>query len=231
MSGLHSFASSSAQHPKFDVALFIFQIDLLLVFIFALYVVSTLPRALVCWFHPSESLNGIFLRSGGRCVQKERRNNTSTFSNVDLLRSAISSSYGSVCTLIRISGNDKSSSIYSPPITPLARSPRKPSRCVPRWTTILHPGPALAYALNVRISPGFSFVKLLVLFIYSAVILYACLFRSNPITDPVREGFVAVSQIPIIVALAGKTNCLSWLCGVGYEKVYIDYASPDLCGS
>jgi ferric-chelate reductase len=227
MSGLHSFASSFAPPPQSNASLFVFRIDALLAFIFALYVVSTLPRALVRWFHPSESLNGIILRSGGGHALTERRNNTSTFSNVDLLRSAISSSYGSVRTLIGMSRSDKSSRVYSPPITPRACGPRKPPRRVPRWTTIVHP--KFAYALNFRISPGFSIGKLLVLLIYSTIILFACLFRSNPITDNVREGLVAVSQIPIIVALAGKTNFLSWLCGVGYEKVYIDFTSPDLC--
>jgi hypothetical protein len=81
--------------------------------------------------------------------------------------------------------------------------------------------PTLAYALNFRVAPGFSFGKLLVLLAYAALMFFASLRRSDPFSDPVRTGYVAMSQIPIAVALAGKTNWLSWACGVGYEKVWV----------
>ncbi|KAI9451845.1 ferric reductase like transmembrane component-domain-containing protein [Russula earlei] len=99
--------------------------------------------------------------------------------------------------------------------TPL-HNRRAPTR-VPRWTTIVHP--TLVYALNFRVSPGFSFGKLFVLIVYAVLMLYASLRHSNPFADPVRTGYVAMSQIPIAVALAGKTNWLSWASGVGYEKL------------
>ncbi len=97
--------------------------------------------------------------------------------------------------------------------------PRRGPTRVPRWTTILHP--TLAYMLNFRVAPGFSFGKLLVLLAYAGLMIYASLCRSDPFSDSLRTGYVAISQIPIAVALAGKTNWLSWVCGVGYEKVWI----------
>ena len=81
--------------------------------------------------------------------------------------------------------------------------------------------PSLAYALNFRVSPGFSLGKLLVLVAYGLIVIYACLYRSNPFTEYDRTGYIAVSQVPIVMALAGKSNWLSWLSGVGYEKVNI----------
>ena len=87
--------------------------------------------------------------------------------------------------------------------------------------------PTLAYALNFRVAPGFSFGKLLVLLAYAAIMIYASLRRSDPFSDSLRTGYVAISQIPIAVALAGKTNWLSWACGVGYEKVQYGFSAVE----
>jgi hypothetical protein len=82
---------------------------------------------------------------------------------------------------------------------------------------ILHP--TLAYALNFRVTPGISFGKLLVFLAYAALILSASLCRPNPLTNPQLIGYLAMSQVPIALVLAGKTNWLGLACGVGYEKV------------
>jgi ferric-chelate reductase len=223
MSGLRSFAGPSVR----DGLLFVTDINILLFCLFGLYVASTLPRALVRLFHPSEFLNGVFLRSAASSA--ERGKNARRFgpsggiTNTDLVRSTSAASDYSARTLLSMREDDKGVETFKPLVTPRARGPQRPPPRVPRWTTVVHP--ALAYMLNLRVFPGFSFGKLLVLFIYSIVMLYACLFRSDPFTDPVRTGYVAVSQIPIAMALAGKANCLSWLCGVGYDKVYTNRAS------
>jgi len=77
----------------------------------------------------------------------------------------------------------------------------------------------LAYALNFRVAPGFSCGNLLVLLVYTALMLYASLHRLNPLVKPHGIGYLAISQVPIAVALAGKTNWLGLACGLGYEKV------------
>ncbi|KAI0251040.1 ferric reductase like transmembrane component-domain-containing protein [Lactifluus subvellereus] len=212
MSLLQSFTATS--HHQINVLLFVFHIDVLLFILFALYVASTLPRALVRLFHPSEFLNGLFLRSGPSRAPH-------TLANPDLMRSASTRTNHSTRTLIGASEDPKSPENFQALVVPRARGFQKskwgaPTR-VPRWTTIVHP--TLAYALNFRVSPGFSFGKLVVLLTYAIVVLYACWLGSDPFTDPLRTGYVAVSQIPIVIALAGKTNWLSWVSGVGYEKL------------
>jgi hypothetical protein len=102
-----------------------------------------------------------------------------------------------------------------------AKHYRAPTR-VPRWATIVHP--SLVYVLNLRVAPGFSFGKLVVILAYTIVVLHASLYRSNPFTDPLRAGYVVVSQIPIVVALAGRTNFLSWISGVSYQKVLVSFS-------
>jgi hypothetical protein len=57
---------------------------------------------------------------------------------------------------------------------------------VPRWMRILRP--ILAYALNFRVTPGFSFGNLLVLLVYTALMFYASLRRPNPLVNPQRIG-------------------------------------------
>ncbi|ETW75457.1 ferric reductase [Heterobasidion irregulare TC 32-1] len=96
----------------------------------------------------------------------------------------------------------------------LAHSP--PTR-VPRWSTLIHP--FVSYAINYRVAPSLSVGKLFVLAVYLGVIFYAAFYKSNPFTDPARAGFVAMSQIPIVIGLANKNNLLSYLCGVAYEKL------------
>jgi ferric-chelate reductase len=236
---------------------FVFHIDVVLLSLFALYVALTLPRALVRLFQPSELLNGFFLRSGkapaptshhrsgtrsrsGLTRNKPIRS-TSTRTNqtggtlVDLPEDGIASEWvksskaqrPALIIAPRGNGNgtrsrSRSRSHQSAP------SPRRGPTRVPRWTTILHP--TLAYALNFRVAPGFSFGKLLVLLVYAGIMIYASLCGSDPFSDSLRTGYVAISQIPIAVALAGKTNWLSWACGVGYEKVWVFFrCSSILC--
>lgn len=225
---------------------FVFHVDVVLLSLFALYVALTLPRALVRLFQPSELLNGFFLRSGtsippatlqrsgtrSRSGTRTKPNrSTSTRTNqtgrtlVDLPEDGIANEWAksskaqrpALVIPPRSNGNgtrgSRSRSHQSAP------PPRRGPTRVPRWTTILHP--TLAYALNFRVAPGFSFGKLLVLLAYATIMIYASLCRSDPFSDSLRTGYVAISQIPIAVALAGKTNWLSWACGVGYEKVWV----------
>lgn len=73
--------------------------------------------------------------------------------------------------------------------------------------------------LHARFNPGVSVLQVIVVVIYLATLLYPALFQTNPFTDPVRYGWIGVSQLPFVFALASKNNVLGLLLGVGYEKV------------
>ena len=230
MSGAQPIAGTSPQQPEVDVPALAFHIDLLLLGLFALYVVSTLPRALVRLFQPSEFFNGFFLRSAAQGISKYRTNSTRTLLRAD----TVTTSHGHADSSPVPNATDAPAAVdegrnatddsFPALVTPIANRVRGmqpsyvPTR-VPRWTTVVHP--SLACALNFRVTSGFSLGRLLVLLIYGLTVLYACLVRSNPFEDSNRWGYIAVSQIPIIVALANKSNWLSWMSGVGYEKVNI----------
>ncbi|KAI0328757.1 iron reductase [Cubamyces sp. BRFM 1775] len=87
---------------------------------------------------------------------------------------------------------------------------------MPGWSTML---PTIAAFLRTTIRPGLTIGKLFVELTYFAVLLYAGLYKSNPLTQPVRTGFVAVSQIPIVVALGTKHNVVGMMIGFGYERL------------
>jgi ferric-chelate reductase len=215
-----------------DVPALAFHIDMLLLGLFALYVLSTLPRAVIRLFHPSEAFSGFFLRSAARSSAQRtaplRSESTRTLIREDALSRSNTATtlHGHVPPLpaSKYTGGEERNVTPGFPalVTPVANRSRRtkasyvPTR-VPRWTTVVHP--SLACALNFRVSAGFSLRRLLVLMTYSVIVLYACLYRSNPFQDPNRWGYIAVSQIPIVVALANKSNWLSWLSGVGYEKL------------
>ncbi|KAI0354067.1 incomplete iron reductase [Trametes cingulata] len=87
---------------------------------------------------------------------------------------------------------------------------------MPGWSTML---PTLAAILRTTIRPGLTIGKGLVELTYFAVLLYAGLYKSNPFTQPIRAGFVAVSQIPIVIALGTKNSVVGALIGFGYERL------------
>ncbi|KAI9453098.1 hypothetical protein BJY52DRAFT_1225799 [Lactarius psammicola] len=230
MSGAPQSLPTLPQGPpthEVNVTTFAFRIDVLLLSLFALYVVSTLPRALVRLFQPSDVFNGFFLRSGSKRAPAGWSNSTSTLLRANTLDSSESKGKANAASPVHHStgvrmalGEDSRVTDPFPAlVVPVAnrrssaRQPYAPTR-IPRWTTVVHP--SLAYTLNFRVSSGFSLGQLLVLIAYGLIFLYACLYRSNPLKDPIRTAYIAVSQIPIIVALANKSNWLSWLKQLNY---------------
>lgn len=79
--------------------------------------------------------------------------------------------------------------------------------------------PRIAALIRYPIQPELTVGKAFVLIAYSAVVLYAGLYNSNPLTQPLRAGFVAISQIPVVMILGTKNNLLGMMLGVGYERV------------
>lgn len=70
-----------------------------------------------------------------------------------------------------------------------------------------------------RIAPNYSIGQGIIVIIWFSVMLYAGLYKSSPFTDPNRSGWVAVAQVPFVIALATKNNILGQILGFTYEKV------------
>ncbi|KAJ7040741.1 hypothetical protein C8F04DRAFT_1032152 [Mycena alexandri] len=74
--------------------------------------------------------------------------------------------------------------------------------------------------LRSRVAPGVSATQVSVCAGYLAVLLYPAIYGSTgPFKDINRYGYIAISQLPFIFALASKNNVLGMLLGMGYEKL------------
>ncbi|KAL1671523.1 ferric reductase like transmembrane component-domain-containing protein [Schizophyllum commune] len=93
-----------------------------------------------------------------------------------------------------------------------ARAPPHVAAC-PR---ILRP---IFEPLHWRWTKGHSLNQLVLYVGWFVGMAYAGLYKSNPFTNPVRGGAVAVSQIPWVFALGTKVNPVGYVLGVGYEKL------------
>ena len=73
--------------------------------------------------------------------------------------------------------------------------------------------PATAAFLRKTIRPGLTIGKSIILVCYSAIMLYAGLFRSNPLSEPVRAGFVTMISHSVEFSLYSRaisSSCLRY---------------------
>jgi ferric-chelate reductase len=93
-------------------------------------------------------------------------------------------------------------------------------RHVKAWSSRL---PRLAAILRHPLKKGTSVGQAFILLVYFIVLLYPTLYQSNLFTDPVRTGYVSLSQLPVVLALAMRNNPAGTLAGVSYEKVEVSF--------
>ncbi|KAJ8503419.1 hypothetical protein ONZ45_g10874 [Pleurotus djamor] len=181
-----------------------------IVAVLAFAVLVRLPRALARLTRASEWKNGYFLRRIRRRALKptiaSRRPST---------RSHKSHRSG------KEPNSDDSHTVYAPePLTYYSEKGSAHQPSYPPHVAVCFPWMRpVVVLLRYRIAPGFSIGQALCLAIYFGVLAYCTFYKSSPFRDPVRAGFVAMSQIPIVFALATKTNLLGILLGLGYEKL------------
>ena len=83
----------------------------------------------------------------------------------------------------------------------------------------------LVYFFRTPLFPNYSIGRVILMLLYFGVLLFAALYRDSVFTNPVRDAWVAVSQLPFVYALAGKNNVFTILLGIGYEKVCLGPSS------
>jgi len=103
--------------------------------------------------------------------------------------------------------------------TDKAADERGAARPAPHFASVL---PQLRWALSlarIRVYEGYSVGKLFILSNYAYALVYALFYKSNPFVDATRSAWVAVSQMPLVFALAQKNNLVGAALGYGYEKL------------
>ena len=219
----------------------LFNIDVLLLCILGLFFLLLLPRAAIRFTHKREWIDGHFLRSiylpGQPAARYPARRQDviapvapayvldvkgapapePAYSYDDHETSYQHGVWGGATT-------DEShtyathADILRKPSTASGRERRRQNvpTYMPGWSTML---PTLASYLRTATGNKLTLGKSIVLLGYFGIILFAGLFMSNPFTTPIRAGFVAASQIPVVVALATKNNLVGLAIGFGYERV------------
>jgi ferric-chelate reductase len=180
----------------------LYRIDLVLISIFALFVVAKLPQVIALFGTTSEWFDGHFLHHVPYSPSA-KRSYPPPSSKTDLASNNSHSFQSHATQRVTEKG------------TPLTkRYPPHVGSCI----ELLRPVLTL---LRLRISPGFSVAQSLIFFIYSICMVFATIYKSNIFTDQTRSGWVVVAQLPFIFLLSQKNNVLGLLLGCGHEKVII----------
>ncbi|TBU28196.1 incomplete iron reductase [Dichomitus squalens] len=227
-------AAPVAAALPFNVSNLVFNIDVFLLCCVAFFVLLLLPRATIRFTHKREWIDGHFLRSVRldgpapvvRRPSAKRQDVISPISPVHLSReTGAESAYTHEYSDKWGATTDASHTYVSSHVDILRkastasgrerRSQNVPTH-MPGWSTML---PRAAAFLRNTIRPGLTIGKSIILLGYFGTLLYAGLYMSNPFTDPLRAGFVAASQIPVVMLLGTKNNLLGMLIGFGYERL------------
>lgn len=200
--------STTAPPPPVNAFNLVFHINILLIAFVGVFALFALPRAIARFSRVAEWRQGLILRA----IPLERR------APRPIMRSMQSLAFGTA--VVDNITSDESHTLHSD--THLIRHPAAKQEGwslpphVRAWSSRV---PSFGNILRYRIETGFSLAQALVLLVYFAVLCYAGFLKSDPFADPLRTGFVAMSQIPVVFLLAAKNNLLGMLVGLGYEKV------------
>ena len=181
----------------------LYRIDLVLLSIFALFVVAKLPQVIALFGTTSEWFDGHFLHYVPYSPSTTR-------------------SYPSPSSKADFASNI-SHTLHSHNSLPTERVTEKGTPAMIRYPP--HAGSCISFLrpvltlLRLRTSPGFSVAQSLIFFIYLVCLGYATLYKSNIFTDQTRTAWVVIAQLPFLFLLAQKNNILGLLLGCGYEKV------------
>ena len=88
----------------------------------------------------------------------------------------------------------------------------------PMYFSLRHPA---ASFLQYRILGKHTIIQVFLMAGYTAAVVFAAFYKSNPFFKPNRAGWVVASQLPFVYAFATKNNVIGLLVGVGYEKVRV----------
>lgn len=200
--------SAPGSSPAVNPFQLVFHIDIFLLALAGVFALFALPRAIARFSRAAEWRHGHILRA----IPLERR------APKPAMRSIQTLAFGAPAP-------DNVTSEESHTLHSDAHLIRHPAAKQEGWSLPPHVRawssrvPTFANILRYRLEEGFSLGQALILMIYSVVLVYAGFLRSNPFADPLRTGFVAMSQIPVVYLLATKNNLLGMFVGLGYEKL------------
>lgn len=172
----------------------VFHADLLILSFFVLFALLTIPRLITRIFRQPERSLGHMFRSNPQTRPLQRGNSSLTL----------------------VPTNPRPVHSKSEPCVSGTNDVALPPPPIRSWSSRF---PLISSILSRPAFPGCSIGRLVIFAVYFGIVLYAGVYGINPFSGFKREGFVAMSQLPIIFALGTKNNILGMLLSVGYEKV------------
>ncbi|KAI1792236.1 incomplete iron reductase [Ganoderma leucocontextum] len=227
-------APPAAAAAPFDNSALIFNVDILLLCVVAFFFLLFLPRATIRFIHKREWVDGHFLRSvfieGPKPLTRrpsvKHQDVISPVSRVHVSERTRAEPAYTEDYMDKWGATTDASHTFVSSHPDILRKASTASgherRCqnVPThmsgWCTML---PRAASFLRTSVRPGLTIGKSIILLGYLGIVLYAGLYMSNPLTEPIRAGFVAVSQIPVVIIFGTKNNLVGMLIGFGYERL------------
>jgi uncharacterized membrane protein len=173
--------------------------DTVILSIIGLFALLTVPRLISRYSRRAEWPRGLFLRKYTNSIST-----TASESSVDKRSDPSKHSLSS----LRGETFEAASGDYVP---------RRPPPRVSSWSSLL---PPVTEKLRYPISSGFSVGQAIVMVGYFTIVLTTRLwYWQNPFSNANRTGYIVVSQLPIVFALATKNNIIGSFLALGYEKV------------
>ncbi|KAK2464431.1 hypothetical protein APHAL10511_003579 [Amanita phalloides] len=203
--------------PPIDPRALVYYTDIFLASVIAFIIILRLPRGLARFWKTYEWCNGHFL---SYTPPRQRATVSRRPSQGQPARQPSTSRRGrSPGAEKGYAATDESHTLYSHTAT---RLNHKGQRMQPSYPPHFASCPAflrrVVGLLSVSNVPGYSNLQLLIMLAYSGVLVFALLYRSNFFTNQRRAGWVAVSQLPFLLAFIAKNNVLGWLMGIEYQK-------------
>lgn len=202
-------AGAAGPGAPFDDGLLVYRVDVVLIALVAVLVLLKIPRAFARLWRVSEWTNGHIFRyvpyhqstwTGGPVPSRKGNSIATREAPTDESHTVFSHA----TNVRRTDEKGNSISMSLPPHIAAAGAFLSP----------------LKIALRKRVIPGFSLAQFIVMVTYLGVLVFPFLYMSSgPFSDPVRSGWIAISQLPFVYMFATKNNVLGALLGVGYEKV------------
>jgi ferric-chelate reductase len=181
----------------------ILYLNLFVVVILSIFVLANAPRAYARFSQTSEWAQGFFLWSAPSQSRKPTRQPST--------RSIpVSTKNGAKQDRVVVPAQGEK---HGPSPPKLSSFPRH----VPAHPAFLRD--AASILRRPSIWPGLPLGRIALFSIYMGILTYGGFYRSDPVRDPDRIGFVSVSQIPLVFALATKNNMIGFTNGIGYERV------------
>lgn len=236
--------------PRFNHTALVTNLDLVILAVFAVIVLFTLPKAFARFSQGTEWFHGMFLRSIKTKPTRQEKNITITAPSrvhLDYATPAAAERelyymnkeyeyYGSDeghSDVGHLRRNKSSSSAHVNLLRNTSTSSGRVRRIEVKlpshmrgWSAML---PWAAHILRTKVGAGLILGEAIIIVAYVAGLSYAAFYKSNPFTNPIRTGFLAVSQLPIVLALAAKNNIPGMLLGISYEHVRLDPKPDSLC--